>query len=54
MKVDMPLNKETEPKLKDLYVVFELFQFSDNFIGLIDRVFTNGPGDLGSIPCRVI
>ena len=24
------------------------------FIGLVGRVFTNGPGDLGSIPGRVI
>ena len=23
-------------------------------IGLVSRVFTNGPGDLGSITCRVI
>ena len=27
--------------------------FSDLFIGLEGRVFTNGPGDLGSIPGRV-
>ena len=26
----------------------------DRLIGLVDRVFANGPGDLGSIPCRVI
>ena len=25
-----------------------------NFIGLVGRVFANGPGDLGSIPGRVI
>ena len=25
-----------------------------NFIGLMGRVFANGPGDLGSIPSRVI
>ena len=26
----------------------------DRFIGLVGRVFANGPGDLGSIPGRVI
>ena len=26
----------------------------NRFIGLVDRVFTNGPGDLASIPGRVI
>ena len=26
----------------------------DQFIGLMRRVFANGPGDLGSIPGRVI
>ena len=30
------------------------FQISDRFIGLVGRVFANGPGDLGSIPGRVI
>ena len=27
---------------------------NDQFIGLVGRVFANGPGDLGSIPGRVI
>ena len=31
----------------NLYTVYGI-------IGLVDRVFTNGPGDLGSIPGRVI
>ena len=29
-----------------------IYQFY--FIGLVGRVFANGPGDLGSIPCQVI
>ena len=29
-------------------------QLYNQLIGLVDRVFDNGPGDLGSIPCRVI
>ena len=28
--------------------------YKDQFIGLVGRVFTNDPGDLGSIPGRVI
>ena len=35
----MPLNKETKP---------------NRLIGLVGRVFTNGPGDLGSIPGCII
>ena len=32
-----------------------MFQFKKKrFIGLVGRVFANGPGDLGSIPGRVI
>ena len=27
---------------------------SNRLIGLVGRVFTNGPGDLGSVPGRVI
>ena len=31
-----------------------LLSFFDRLIGLVDRVFTNGPGDQGSIPGRVV
>ena len=31
-----------------------LSQYFDRLIGLVGRVFTNGPGDLCSIPGRVI
>ena len=34
-------------------VKFE-FNFFSKIIGLVGRVFANGPGDLGSIPGRVI
>ena len=30
------------------------FQVTDKLIGLVGRVFSNGPGELGSIPGRVI
>ena len=33
---------------------FQQMHFIYRLIGLIDRVFANGPGDLGSIPGRVI
>ena len=41
------------------YLVFQLpDMFGDIYIyiyiGLVSRVFANGPGDLGSIPSRVI
>ena len=32
----------------------KLFGDINRLIGLVDRVFANGPGDLGSIPGRVI
>ena len=31
-----------------------LYIKKDRLIGLVGRVFVNGPGDLGSIPCPVI
>ena len=34
--------------------VFTWFQVITHHIGLVGRVFVNGPGDLGSIPGRVI
>ena len=48
MKVDMPLNKETQPD-------HHYFITSNNLAyWLVGRVFANRPGDLGSIPGRVI
>ena len=31
-----------------------MYLFLDSYIGQVVRVFANGPGDLGSIPGRVI
>ena len=31
-----------------------IYIYTDRLIGLVGRVFANGPGDLGSIPGRVI
>ena len=32
----------------------QLYSYKNRAIGLMSRLFTNGPGDLGSIPGRVI
>ena len=41
-----------------MYILFLMFWltvfFSNQLIGLVGRVFTNGLGDLGSIPGQVI
>ena len=37
----------------DISTKYEVFSCL-NFIGLMNRVFANGLGDRGSIPCRVI
>ena len=45
------------PYISDLILILAnntLFQVSYQFIGLVGRVFANGPGDLGSIHVRVI
>ena len=34
--------------------IIYIFPKVSQLIGLVDRVFANGPGDLGSIPGRVI
>ena len=36
------------------HLVFNWSVWIDRLIGLVGRVFANGPGDLGSIPGRVI
>ena len=36
------------------FLSFTCKNLADQLIGLLSRVFTNGPGDLGSIPGRVI
>ena len=48
MKVDMLLNEETKPKsiFCIIYVCI--------YIGMMVSMFANGPGDLGSIPGKVI
>ena len=63
----MPLNKETKPNQTSLYSFIAtaprstklLKALNENYkylgiFGLAVRVFANGPGDLGSIPGRVI
>ena len=44
------------PKISEIFSGWnlELFEESYRLIGLLVRVFANGPGDLGSIRCRVI
>ena len=37
-----------------VYIYSLVFPLQDRLIGQMDRVFANGPGDLGSIPCRAI
>ena len=34
--------------------VMLIILFNISHFGLVGRVFSNGPGDLGSIPCHVI
>ena len=34
--------------------MMHLFLINNRLIGLVGRVFANGPGDLGSVPGRVI
>ena len=45
-------------EIRDNFLISSIENWFDNyeifFIGLGVRVFANGPGDLGSIPCRVI
>ena len=41
-------------KKKSFYTNFIHAKIFNRLIGLVGRVFANGPGDLGSIPCRVI
>ena len=35
-------------------IIYENGKHNYDFIGLVGRVFANGPGDLGSIPGRII
>ena len=42
------INTPPLPNLNDLFSPF------NRLIGLVGRVFANGPGDMGSIPRRVI
>ena len=37
-----------------LYIWFQALLYNNRLIGLVGRVFANGPEDLGSIPGRVI
>ena len=37
-----------------LGVIIKNYQFQSLLIGLVGKVFANGPGDLGSVPGRVI
>ena len=37
-----------------LFLSLSLYIYISRFIGLVGRVFGNGPGDMGSIPGRVI
>ena len=39
---------------RDLYWITAHFIFVNQLIGLVGRVFANGPGDRGSVPGRVI
>ena len=42
--------------MNDMFKHIDIYirEFRYRLIGLVSRVFTNGPGDLGSIPGRVI
>ena len=44
------INEEMLPKYTHTHTHTHIY----SFISLVGRVFANGPGDLGSIPCRVI
>ena len=37
-----------------LQIIFSIYVYLNRLISLVGRVFANGPGDLGSIPGRVI
>ena len=54
-KVDMPLNKESwyaiKQRNKQIACYYSILY---RLIGPVDRGFANDPGDLGSIPGRVI
>ena len=49
----MPLNKQTKPNKTDMTEV-NRHPYTLRCFGPAVRVFANGPGDLGSIPGRVI
>ena len=40
--------------LNELFLKLVKVYYTLKYIGLVGRVFANGPGDLGSIPGRVI
>ena len=50
MKVDVPLNKRNQT----IYIYIYIYMYIYIYIGLMSRVFTNGPGKWGSVPGRVI
>ena len=39
---------------QNIYIIYAIFIYNNRLIGLVGRVFANGPRDLGSIPGRVI
>ena len=44
--------KQKRKKKKNIYIY--IYLYIHWLIGLVGRVFANGPGDLGSIPCCII
>ena len=40
--------------IQDIYIYIYIYIYNYQLTGLVGRMFTNGPGDLGSIPGRII
>ena len=49
-----PADLACQPLYHDFYKKFDSAYFAYRLIGLVGRVFTNGPVDLGSVPSCVI
>ena len=54
MLVNISAEFFSEDHFKSIFASFRVFYDTDRLIGLVGGVFANGPGDLGSLPGRVI
>ena len=50
----MPIQKKSGNLSYSPRIYIYIYIYTNRFIGLVGRVFANGPGDLGSIPGCII